>query len=205
MDVNTATIGATGRSRNELIGTPFADYFTDPEKAHKGAMKVFEKGEIRDYELVMKQKNGSRTTMAVNASVYEDQTGEVVGAFAASRDITLQKKAEHELKETVNRLEAYTTRINSLMVSMLDQITVEKTKGVILDISGLPPDVEVAEPLINIAKFARQLGATCIITGIKHEAVQRLTDAGANLAPITTEKSLLDGLRYTIAMIEEEE
>jgi PAS domain S-box-containing protein len=205
MDVNTATIGATGRSRDELIGTPFADYFTDPKKAHKGAMKVFEIGEIRDYELVMKPKDGTQTTVAVNASVYMDQTGGVVGAFAASRDITLQKKAEHELQETVNRLEVYTTRINSLMVTMLDQITVEKTKGVILDISGLPPDEEVAEPLINIAKFARQLGATCIITGIKHEAVQRLTDAGANLAPITTEQSLLDGLRYTIAMIDEEE
>ncbi|NOR59363.1 MAG: PAS domain S-box protein, partial [Methanosarcinales archaeon] len=205
MDVNTATIGATGRSRDELIGTPFADYFTDPKKAHKGAMKVFEIGEIRDYELVMKPKDEAQTTVAVNASVYMDQTGEVVGAFAASRDITLQKKAEHELQETVNRLEVYTTRINSLMVTMLDQITVEKTKGVILDISGLPPDEEVAEPLINIAKFARQLGATCIITGIKHEAVQRLTDAGANLAPITTEQSLLDGLRYTIAMIDEEE
>ncbi|MBC2762154.1 MAG: PAS domain S-box protein [ANME-2 cluster archaeon] len=205
MDVNTATIRTTGRSRNELIGTPFADYFTDPKKAHKGAMKVFETGEIRDYELVMKPKDGTQTTVAVNASVYMDQTGEVVGAFAASRDITLQKKAEHELQETVNRLEVYTTRINSLMVTMLDQITVEKTKGVILDISGLPPDVEVTEPLIKIANFARQLGATCIITGIKHEAVLRLTDAGANLAPITTEKSLLDGLRYTIAMIDEEE
>ncbi|MCG7849327.1 MAG: PAS domain S-box protein, partial [ANME-2 cluster archaeon] len=205
MDVNTATIRVTGRSRYELIGTPFADYYTDPEKAHKGAMKVFETGEIRDYELVMKPKNGKQTTVAVNASVYVDQTGIVVGAFAASRDITLQKKAEHELQETVNRLEAYTTRINSLMVTMLDQITVEKTKGVILDISGLPPDVEVTEPLINIATFARQLGATCIVTGIKQNAVQKLTDAGANLAPITTEKSLLDGLRYTIAMIDEEE
>jgi PAS domain S-box-containing protein len=205
MDVNTATIRATGRSRDELIGTPFADYYTDPEKAYEGAMKVFETGEIRDYELVMKAKDGSQTTMAVNASIYVDKTGEVMGAFAVSRDITLQKQAEHELQETVNRLEAYTTRINSLMVTILDQITVEKTKGVILDISGLPPDVEVAEPLINIAKFARQLGATCIVTGIKQEAVQRLTDAGANLAPITTEKSLLDGLRYTIAMIDEEE
>ena len=205
MDVNTATIRSTGRSRDDLIGTPFADYFTDPKKAYEGAMKVFETGEIRDYELVMKPKDGKQTTVAVNASVYMGQTGEVVGAFAASRDITLQKKAEHELQETVNRLEVYTTRINSLMVTMLDQITVEKTKGVILDISGLPPDEEVAEPLINIAKFARQLGATCIITGIKHEAVQRLTDAGANLAPITTEQSLLDGLRYTIAMIDEEE
>ncbi len=205
LDVNEATIQATGRNRDELIGTSFADYFTDPEKAYKGAMMVFESGEVRDYELVMKAKDGMQTIVAYNASVYKDQTGEVVGAFAAARDISLQKKAEHELQQTVNRLEAYTTRINSLMVTMLDQITVKKTKGAILDISGLPPDVEVAEPLINIAKFARQLGATCIVTGIKHEAVQKLTDAGANLAPITTEKSLLDGLRYTIAMIDEEE
>ncbi|MCL7475202.1 MAG: PAS domain S-box protein [ANME-2 cluster archaeon] len=204
LDVNEATIQVTGRSREELIGTPFADYFTDPEKAYNGAMMVFETGEVRDYELVMKAKDQTQTKVAYNASVYKDQTGQVVGAFAAARDITRLKKAEHELKETVNRLEAYTTRINSLMVTILDQITVEKTKGVVLDISGLAPDVEVAEPLINIAKLARQLGATCIVTGIKHEAVQRLTDIGANLAPITTERSLLDGLRYTIAMIEEE-
>ncbi|MCL7412567.1 MAG: PAS domain S-box protein [ANME-2 cluster archaeon] len=204
LDVNEATIHATGRNREELIGTPFADYFTDTEKAYKGAMMVFETGEVRDYELVMKAKDGTQTKVAYNASVYKDQTGQVVGAFAAARDITRLKKAEHELKETVNRLEAYTTRINSLMVTMLDQITIEKTKGVVLDISGLAPDVEVAEPLINIAKWARQLGATCIVTGIKQEAVKRLTDSGVNLAQITTERSLLDGLRYTIAMIEEE-
>lgn len=204
MDVNEATIKATGRSREELIGTPFADYFTEPDKAYKGAMQTFKTGEVRDYELVMKAKDGVETIVAYNASVYKDQTGQVVGAFAAARDVSLQKKAEHELQETVNRLEAYTTRINSLMVSMLDQITEEKTKGVILDISGLPADVEVIEPLVKIAQFARDIGATCVVTGIKQEAVQRLIDAGANLAPITTERSLVDGLRYTIAMVEEE-
>ncbi|MDF1557842.1 MAG: PAS domain S-box protein [ANME-2 cluster archaeon] len=204
LDVNEATIQATGRKREELIGTPFADYFTDPEKAYKGAMKVFETGEVRDYELVMKAKDGAQTIVAYNASVYKDQTEDVVGAFAAARDISLQKKAEQELHETVNSLEAYTTRINSLMVTMLDQITVEKTKGVILDISGLASDIEITEPLINIARFAREIGATCIVTGIKQETVQRLTDAGASLAPITTERSLVDGLRYTIAMIDEE-
>ena len=32
-DVNTATEKVTGHSRDELIGTDFSDYFTDPEKA----------------------------------------------------------------------------------------------------------------------------------------------------------------------------
>jgi PAS domain S-box-containing protein len=125
MDVNGATIRATGRTRGELIGTPFADCFTDPEKAYKGAMLTFETGEVRDYELVMKAVDGTETMVACNASVYEDQNGNVVGAFAAARDITERKRAEQELRETVGRLEEYTNRINNLVVTMLGEIAVK--------------------------------------------------------------------------------
>jgi len=125
MDVNGATIRATGRTREELIGTPFADCFTDPERAYKGAMLVFETGEVRDYELVMKAMDGTETMVACNASVYKDQKGEVVGAFAAARDITERKAAEQELRETVGRLEEYTNRINNLVVTMLGEIAVK--------------------------------------------------------------------------------
>jgi len=126
MDVNGATIRATGRTREELIGTPFADHFTDPERAYKGAMLTFETGEVRDYELVMKARDGTETMVACNASVYKDQKGNVVGAFAAARDITERKAAEHELRETVKRLEEYTNRINNLVVTMLGEITEKK-------------------------------------------------------------------------------
>jgi len=125
MDVNGATIRATGRTREELIGTPFADCFTDPERAYKGAMLVFETGEVRDYELVMKAMDGTETMVACNASVYKDQKGEVVGAFAAARDITDRKAAEQELRETVGRLEEYTNRINNLVVTMLGEMAVK--------------------------------------------------------------------------------
>ncbi|NOQ29443.1 MAG: PAS domain S-box protein, partial [Methanosarcinales archaeon] len=124
MDVNGATIRATGRTREELIGTPFADCFTDPERAYKGAMLTFET-EVRDYELVMKAKDGTETMVACNASVYKDQNGNVVGAFAAARDITERKRAEQELRETVKRLEEYTNRINNLVVTMLGEIAVK--------------------------------------------------------------------------------
>ncbi len=125
MDVNGATIRATGRTREELIGTPFADYFTDPELAYKGAMLTFDTGEVRDYELVMKAMDGTETMVACNASIYKDQNGDVVGAFAAARDITERKAAEQELRETVKRLEEYTNRINSLVVTMLGEVAVK--------------------------------------------------------------------------------
>ena len=122
MDVNEAKIRATGRTREELIGSSFADYFIDPEKA-KGVMVVFETGEVRDYELVMKAKDGTEIVVAYNASVYEDQTGQVVGAVGVARDITERKKSRQELQETIKRLEEYTTRINSIVATMLGEIT----------------------------------------------------------------------------------
>jgi PAS domain S-box-containing protein len=117
LDANEATIKAIGRTREELTGTPFADYFTDPEKAHKGAMWVFETGEVRDYELVMKG-DGSKTIVSYNASVYKDQTGQVVGAFAAARNITDQRRLEQErevlLKELSDKNEELQTFVYSV-------------------------------------------------------------------------------------------
>ncbi len=45
-DVNQATELATGVSRQELIGSDFSDYFTEPEKARQGYRQVFELGAI---------------------------------------------------------------------------------------------------------------------------------------------------------------
>ena len=97
-DVNTATETVTGYSRNELIGTDFADYFTEPEKARTGYKKVFKKGFVRDYSLEIQHRNGSITPVLYNASVYQDNSGNVIGVFAAARDITDLKKAEEAIK-----------------------------------------------------------------------------------------------------------
>jgi signal transduction histidine kinase len=91
-----------------------------------GVMLVFETGDVRDYELVMKARDGTETIVAYNASVYEDQTGQVVGAVGVARDITERKKTQQELQETIKRLEEYTARINSIVATMLKEITVEK-------------------------------------------------------------------------------
>ena len=50
-DVNTATELVTGYNREEMIGTDFSDYFTDPEKARIGYQLAFKDGSVRDYEL----------------------------------------------------------------------------------------------------------------------------------------------------------
>ncbi len=93
-DVNLATEAATGRSRGELIGTDFSDYFTDPEKAKAGYVRAFKEGSVKDYELEIRKRDGRITPVLYNAAVYRDEAGNAVGVFAAARDITERKRAE---------------------------------------------------------------------------------------------------------------
>jgi PAS domain S-box-containing protein len=92
-DVNEATIRVTGIPREELIGTDFSNYFTEPEKAREGYQKVFAKGFVTDYPLTIRHRDGQLTDVLYNASVYRDTRGNVLGVFAAARDVTSQKQA----------------------------------------------------------------------------------------------------------------
>ena len=104
-DVNKSTESATGYSKDELIGTDFSDYFTEPEKARSGYKQVFKEGSVYDYPLEIKHKHGEITPVLYNASVYTDESSEVIGVFAAARDINEMKKAENKLKGYQDTLE----------------------------------------------------------------------------------------------------
>jgi len=98
-DVNEATVKVTGVTRERLIGTDFTDYFTEPQKARSGYREVFEKGFVTDYPLTIRHKEGRLTDVLYNASVYRDASGNVLGVFAAARDVTGQKRAEAEVAD----------------------------------------------------------------------------------------------------------
>ena len=80
-DVNRATEEITGVSRDALIGTDFSDYFTEPGQARAGYKRVFGEGFVRDYPLVIRHISGSVTDVLYNASLYRDESGEVVGSL----------------------------------------------------------------------------------------------------------------------------
>jgi PAS domain S-box-containing protein len=87
-DVNEATIKVTGEARERLIGTVFSDYFTEPLDARTGYQEAFGKGFVTDYPLTIRHKDGRLTDVLYNASVYRDTSGNVLGVFAAARDVT---------------------------------------------------------------------------------------------------------------------
>jgi PAS domain S-box-containing protein len=102
-DVNEATVKVTGVPRKQLIGADFSNYFTEPEKAREGYQQVFAKGFVTDYPLTIRHKDGRLTDVLYNASVYKDPRGNVLGVFAAARDVTARKRIEEELAEQRRR------------------------------------------------------------------------------------------------------
>ncbi len=102
-DVNKATEGVTGLSREELIESDFSNYFTKPEKAKAGYRQVFTDGFVRDYPLAIRHKSGRITDVLYNATLFKNERNEIQGVFAAARDITERKQAQRQLQEHAQR------------------------------------------------------------------------------------------------------
>ena len=115
-DVNASTERITGLNRERLIGSDFADYFTEPELARAGYREAFASGQIRDYPLTLRHLSGAVAKVLYNASVYRNAQGEVLGVFAAARDITERIRVEEALRENEVRLAEY----NQLLAGILE-------------------------------------------------------------------------------------
>ena len=100
-DVNEATIKVTGLARMKLIATDFSNYFTEPEKAREGYKQVLSRGFVMDYPLTIRHRDGKLTDVLYNASVYKDIGGNVLGVFAAARDVTAQKQASQYARSLI--------------------------------------------------------------------------------------------------------
>jgi len=105
-DVNEATVQITGVSAEKLIGTEFAGYFTDPESARRGLTEVFQNGQVRDFQLVIRHLDGGERPVSFNATIYRNATGEIQGVFADARDLTEQQRIMERLRRNQSKLTA---------------------------------------------------------------------------------------------------
>jgi len=102
-DVNKQMEALTGCTRDELIGAPFKDYFTDPERAEAGIKRVLGESKLTDYELTARARDGKETVVSYNATTFHDRGRKLQGVFAAARDVTERKRYEQSLQEADRR------------------------------------------------------------------------------------------------------
>lgn len=105
-DVNKQMEALTGCTRDELIGAPFKNYFTDPERAEAGIKRVLAENRVTNYELTAHARDGKETVVSYNATTFHDRDRKLQGVFAAARDITERKLLDQALNETNIKLES---------------------------------------------------------------------------------------------------
>jgi PAS domain S-box-containing protein len=98
-DVNETMCRMSGYARDELIGTPFQNYFTDPKRAAEGVRLTLDKGAVTNYELTLRTKGGQEILVSFNAAIFKDQAEQVRGIFASARDITEQAQLQTQLAD----------------------------------------------------------------------------------------------------------
>ena len=87
-DVNRRMESLTGCTRDELIGAPFQNYFSDPARAEEGFRRVLSLGKVTDYELTARARDGKETLVSYHATAFHDSDGKLQSVLATARDMT---------------------------------------------------------------------------------------------------------------------
>ena len=176
MDVNQATLTVTGIERDQLIGSDFFAYFTEPDLVELALKKVFSQGSVTDYPLAFRHVSGKVTDVLYNASIYRNPQGQIAGVFAASRDITARKLIEQQLETSL-----YYTR--SLIEASLDLMVTLSVEGKIIAIN------KVAENMTGLPR-AQLVDSDFSLNFIEPEQLlaahqEALTHGGVVEVPLT--------------------
>ncbi|MER2490461.1 PAS domain-containing protein [Catenovulum sediminis] len=222
-DANLNFLNIVGYSLEELKGKHHR-VLCEPEYAASEEYKAFwhelNQGQFRSGEYKRISKNGMAVYLQATYNPVFDENGQVIKVFKIAVDVSDKKRLELErAKQEAMLMELSTPvmkiwdkmlllpiigvvdsrRVQLIMEISLQNIMEFQAKIMILDIQGVPAvDSAVANHLIKVAKAAKLMGCTCIITGISPAISQALVNLGIELGDIVTQPSLKEGMNAAL-------
>ena len=163
-DVNKQMEALTGCTRDELIGAPFKNYFTDPDRAEAAIKLVLSEKKVTDYELTARARDGKKTVVSYNATTFYDRDRKLQGVFAAARDVTERKRFEQALQETNVELESAKSAAEKANLAKSDFLS--------------SMSHELRSPLNAILGFAQLMESTAPVADDLPEGKHRPDSAG---------------------------
>ena len=173
-DVNKQMEALTGCTRDELIGAPFKNYFTDPERAEAAIKLVLSEKKVTNYELTARARDGKETVVSYNATTFYDRDRRLQGVFAAARDVTERKRFEQALQETNIELENAKSAAEKANLAKSDFLS--------------SMSHELRSPLNAILGFAQLMeSASPLPTDSQKESIAQILQAGWHLLKLINE------------------
>ena len=173
-DVNKQMEALTDCTRDELIGAPFKNYFTDPERAEAAIKLVLSEKKVTNYELTARARGGKQTVVSYNATTFYDRDRTLQGVFAAARDVTERNRLDQVLQEKNVELES--------AKSVAEQANLAKSDF----LSSMSH--ELRSPLNAILGFAQLMESDSQSpTPSQKESIAQILDAGWHLLNLINE------------------
>ncbi|MEI7832286.1 MAG: PAS domain S-box protein [bacterium] len=173
-DANKQMEMLTGCTRDELIGAPFKNYFTDPVRAELSIKLALTEGKVTDYELTARSRDGKETEVSYNATTFYDRDRKLQGVFAAAREITERKRLDQVLIE--KNIELQNARI------VAEKANLSKSDF----LSSMSH--ELRSPLNAILGFAQLMQSDVPVpTPSQKESIEQILQAGWHLLKLINE------------------
>ncbi len=173
-DVNKQMEALTGCTRDELIGAPFKDCFTDPDRAEAGIKLVLNEKKVVNYELTARARDGKETVVSYNAATFYDRDRKLQGVFAAARDVTEIKRFEQTLQQKNVELQSTKSAAEKANLAKSDFLS--------------SMSHELRSPLNAILGFAQLMEtASPLPTPSQQESIDQILKAGWHLLTLINE------------------
>jgi PAS domain S-box-containing protein len=173
-DVNKQMEALTGCTRDELIGAPFKDCFTEPERAETAIKLVLSEKKVTNYELTASTRDGKKTVVSYNATTFYDRERRLQGVFAAARDVTERKRFEQALQESNVELKSAKSAAEKANLAKSDFLS--------------SMSHELRSPLNAILGFAQLMeSASPTPTASQSESIAQILQSGWHLLKLINE------------------
>lgn len=113
--------------KKEVLGRPiFELYHPDCHPQAERAFQTFMKtGKVKDAQLALQRKDGSRLEVSLNAQAVRDDEGNILYSRSSWRDITKRKRLEAQLQEANSDLEQRVQERTQALISVNERLQQE--------------------------------------------------------------------------------
>jgi PAS domain S-box-containing protein len=112
-----------GYSLEELADKTAFDLYADPDELDRMLQRLRRDGLVREFEILMKKKDGTIVPMDISISLLKDGRGRTIGSVCVARDLSERKKAEAALKHAQEELSRYSRDLERQVRERTREIT----------------------------------------------------------------------------------
>jgi PAS domain S-box-containing protein len=156
---------AMGYTRDEILGRPIFDMYPPDclTQVRRNFTEFLKIGELRNEELQLQRKDGSKIDVMLNSSAVRDANGRILYSRSVWRDITELKRAETALKRALSEVEQLKNRLQAESAYLQEEIKLthnfEEMVGGSPALQAVLCDVEVVAPTDATVLILGETGA----------------------------------------------